>query len=470
MSISTRFLQQVHRFILQHEMICSGETVAIGVSGGVDSLALLVALHELRHRLDCQLHIAHLDHQLRQDSASEAEFVKQHANRLKLPFTINKIDIPSLVKQRKQSIEAAAREARYEFFEFVCKQIGATKVALGHQRNDQTETVLMNLLRGAALTGLRGVLPIRDEKFIRPLLHFSRPDIERFVAEQGLQPCEDSTNWDRNFLRNRIRLDLLPLLKRDYNRNIQNTLAQNAELLREESDYLEDATYKAFNACLAEPPTHDVVVLDRLIFLRQHPALRRRLLRLAIGQIQGNVKEVAFNHSEFMLELSEGESPNRQLNLPNNLEFLRAYNQLIIQRATSKIGEFEYIVAVPGNNNFPTLNAAMTATIAEASSDKTSLMPSGKYQAVFDADEIQMPLKIRSRKAGDRFQPFGMEGTKKIKDFLIDAKVPQRMRQSIPILVAGDQILWVVGHRTSEKCKVCNKTRRSLHLTYSPEA
>ena len=470
MSISSRFLQRTHRFILQHDMIRSGEAIVVGFSGGVDSLALLVALYELRHPLDCQLHIAHLDHQLRGDSTSDAEFVKQYANLLKLPFTIKKIDIPSLIKQQNQSIEALARKERYEFFESVSKKIGAIKVALGHQRNDQAETVLMNLLRGAALTGLRGILPIRDGKFIRPLLDFSRTEIEEFVAEQGLQPCEDSTNWDRNFLRNRIRLDLLPLLKREYNRNIQNTLAQNAELLRAESDYLEDIARKAFDACLAEPATHDVVILNRLMFLRHHPALRRRILRLAIGQIQGDMKELAFNHSEFMLQLSEGKSPNRQLNLPNNLEFLRAYNQLIIQRPTSKIGEFEYAVAVPGDNDFPALNAVMVATIVEAPSGKTSYVPDGKFQAVFDVDQIQMPLKIRSRRVGDRFQPFGMKGTKKVKDFFIDAKVPQRMRQSIPILVTGDEILWVVGHRTSEKCKVSNKARRFLHLTYLPES
>ena len=470
MSISSRFLQQVHRFISQHEMISSGETVAIGVSGGADSLALLVALCELRHHLDCHLHIAHLDHQLRRDSASDAEFVKQHANRLNLPFTINKIDLPSLVKRGKPLTEALARKARYEFFESICRQTGATKVALGHQRDDQAETILMNLLRGAGITGLRGILPVRDGKFIRPLLALSRCEIAKFVAEQGLQPREDSTNQDRNYLRNQIRLDLLPLLTRDYNHNIQNTLAQNAQLLREESQYLEDAAHQSFNACLAEPPTHDAVILDRLKFLRQHPALQRRILRLAIEQIQEKLKDVAFNHSEFMLQLSETESPNRQLNLPNNLEFLRAYNHLIIRRIAMEIGEFEYPVAVPGNNRFPVLNATMAASVIEASSDKISQMPNGKFHAVFDADAIQMPLKIRSRLAGDRFQPFGMEGTKKVKDFLIDEKVPRRLRQSIPILVTGDKILWVVGYRTSEICKIRDRTERILHLGYTLES
>ena len=468
MSISTRFLQRTHRFILRHDMIRSGETVVIGFSGGVDSLALLVALYELRHPLDCQLHIAHLDHQLRQDSATDVEFVKQLANRLKLPYTINRIDIPSLMKKRRQSIEAVARDERYRFFESLSDRIGATKVALGHQRGDQAETVLMNLLRGAALTGLKGILPIRNGKFIRPLLDFSRREIEEFVAEQNVPHREDSTNQDRNFLRNRIRLELLPHLERDYNRNIRDTLARNAELIRAESEYLEDAARKAFSACLAEPMTRDAIVLDRSMFLRQHPAMRRRILRLAIGHIQGNMTEVSFNHSESMLQLSGSQAPNRKLNLPNNLEFLRSYNHLIIQRAAEEIGEFEYAVAVPGATDIPALNASMDATIVEASSDAISCLPTGKSQAMFDLDQIHTPPKIRSRRAGDRFQPFGMDGTKKVKDFLIDVKAPQRLRWRTPILVTEDEILWVVGYRTSEKCKVSDKTRRVLHLSYSP--
>ena len=470
MSISTRFLQRSHRFILQHDMIRSGETVVIGFSGGADSLALLLALYELRHPLDCKLHVAHLNHQLRRDSASDEEFVRQIANRLRLPFTISRIDISSLTKQRRESIEAVARKARYEFFETVTERIGGTKIALGHQRGDQAETVLMNLLRGAALTGLKGILPVRNGKFIRPLLDFSRREIEKFVAEQNMQPREDSTNRDLDFLRNRIRLELLPHLERNYNRNIQNTLAQNAALLREESDYLENAAQKAFDVCLAEPMTRNAVVLDRSMFLRQPPAMRRRILRLAIGQIQGDMTEVSFNHSEFMLKVSESQAPNRQLNLPNNLEFLRAYNHLIVQLAATKIGEFECAVAVPGETDIPALNAIIEAAIAEASSDKIARMHTGKFQAMFDLDQIHTPLKIRSRRAGDRFQPYGMDGTKKVKDFLIDAKVPQQLRRHTPILVTGDEILWVVGYRTSEKCKVSDKTRRVLYLSYSAES
>jgi len=174
--------------MLQHDMICSGETVVIGFSGGVDSLVLLLTLYELRHYLDCQLHIAHLDHQLRRDSAADAEFAEQQANRLKLPFTINRTDIPTLAEQRKQSFEAAAREARYEFFESVCKQTGATKVALGHQRDDQAETVLINLLRRAALPGRRGVLPIREGKFICTLPESYRREIAVFSTECPVLP------------------------------------------------------------------------------------------------------------------------------------------------------------------------------------------------------------------------------------------------------------------------------------------
>lgn len=164
-------------------MIQSGETVLVGVSGGVDSLALLYCLHTLRNQLKCALHVAHLDHCFRSDSAADAEFVREHADRLNLPISVEKVDVPQLMRQQKLSAEAAARKVRYQFYEDVSRQIGATKIALGHHSSDQAETFLMHLLRGAGSTGLKGMLPVRDGKFIRPLLNFSRPEIEAFVAE-----------------------------------------------------------------------------------------------------------------------------------------------------------------------------------------------------------------------------------------------------------------------------------------------
>ena len=462
------FVQRTHRFIAQHQMIQPKETVLVGVSGGVDSLALLYALHTLRHQLDCQLHVAHLDHGFREDSAGDAVYVAEQADQLGIPISRDRIDVPQLMRDQKLSAEVAARRARYQFYECVSERIGATKIALGHHRGDQAETVLMNLLRGAGASGLKGILPVRDGKFIRPLLAFSRREIEDFVAQLGLQPRCDDTNYQLNYLRNRVRLELIPTLERAYNSNIQNTLNQTAELLQAESDYLETIAHDAFQVCRIELCTPDTVVLDRGLFQEYHLALRRRILRLAVAEVFGEVRDLYFNHFESMLNLIDGEAPNSALDLPNGGAFRRAYNRILIQKKADSYTPFEYEVVVPGHTPLLLLDAEMIATVVEQPMNCTvaDKFPDGKFQAVFDLDRLQLPLTLRQRRDGDRFHPFGMRGTKKLKDLLIDAKIPRQERGRVPVLMNGDEIIWVVGYRTSEPFKVRAETKRRLYLNY----
>ena len=463
------FVQRTHRFIAQHRMIQPKETVLIGVSGGVDSLALLYTLHTLRYQLDCQLHVAHLDHSFREDSAKDAVYVAAQADRLGIPISSDRIDVPQLMRDQKLSAEVAARRARYRFYECVSERIGATKIALGHHRGDQAETVLMNLLRGAGASGLKGILPVRDGKFIRPLLTFAREEIEDFVAQLGLQPRRDATNYHLNHLRNRVRLELIPTLERAYNSNIQNALNQTAELLQVESDYLEVLAHDALQACRRESYTPDTVVLDRCLFQAHHLALRRRILRLAIAAVFGEVRDLYFNHFESMLNLIDGDTPNSALDLPNGGEFRRAYNRIFIQKSGDSHAPFEYEVTVPGHTSLPLLDAEIIATVVEQPMHCTAdKFPDGKFQAVFDLDRLQLPLTLRRRRDGDRFHPFGMQGTKKLKDLLIDAKVPRQERERVPVLMSGTEIIWVVGYRTSEPSKIRPGTKRRLYLSYSP--
>ena len=461
--MSDCFVQRVYRFILEHHMIQPEETVLVGVSGGVDSLALLHCLHVLRHEFNCSLHVAHLDHGMRPDSAADAEFVRKQSDQLNLPVSVERIDVPQLMRHNKLSAETAARNARYHFYESLSDRIGATKIALGHHRGDQAETVLMHLLRGAGSIGLKGMLPVRDGKFIRPLLNSSRAEIEAFGTELSLQPRKDSTNRESNCLRNRIRLELIPLLEQSYNPNLQNTLNQTAELLRVESDYLEGIAGEAFEACREKSDVTDVVVLNRHTFLQHHLAVRLRILRCAIGEIFGGMRSFYFNHFAGMLKLIEGETPNASLNLPDNLRLQRAYNQLKFHKLVAVPHEFEYEVVVPGTTNLPVLNARLIATIEASQPPK---LRDGKFHAVFDG--LKFPLKLRNRRDGDRFQPFGMQGSKKVKDFLIDSKVPRHDRGRVPILVSGEEIVWVVGHRTSERFKVGGETKRYVYLAYVP--
>ena len=466
--MKNRFLRQMHRFILQHTMIEAGDTVVVAVSGGADSLALLYGLHALHTQLNyCQLHVVHLNHGLRPDAVTDAEFVEQHAARLGLPFHVHTVDVPRLRKQWKLSVEAAGRRARYEFYETVCGEVGATKVALGHHQDDTAETVLMNLLRGAGTTGLKGIAPVRDGKFIRPLMGFTRQELEAFLTSMSLKPRHDLTNTDNRYLRNRIRHELIPLLERNYNPNIKTGLSRTAEVLSAESEYLETAAREAFEVCRITDTQSTGVVLDREKFLQHHIALQRRMLRDSFATILGQGTDFYFDHCQAVLNLIKTDKPNVALSLPNGLQFRRAYQHLFFERAPSEIGDFAYSLVVPSKTFIPILNAELTVDIGNMPPSNGIPLPDGRYQAMFDWDAVQYPLTIRNRRQGDRVQPHGMEGTKKVKDFFIDAKVPRPARDSIPMLVCGDEILWIIGYITSERFKIKPETRRYLYLDYA---
>ncbi len=484
------FVRQMHRFILRHAMIKNGETVLVAVSGGADSLALLYGLHALHSQLDCQLHLAHLNHCLRPDADADAGFVQQHASHLELPCTIQSTDVPRLVKQWKLSVETAARKARYQFYEEVSTQIGATKVALGHHQDDTAETVLMNLVRGSGSTGMKGISPVRNFKFIRPLAGLTRQQIEMFLASKGLVPRHDSTNTDTRYLRNRIRHELIPRLENDYNPNIKVGLSRTADVLGAESEYLDTVAQEALETCRVRDPDKvkalamlESVVLNREKFQQFHIAVQRRVLRLSFFEMLESMGDLYFSHCEAMLSLIEGSAPNAALALPNGLRFRRVYQCLIFEVNTSsrssftiETENFAYPLAVPGKTFIAALNTEITAELGDIRAGETLRLPDGRYEAIFDYERVKrafadlpsetFPLTVRNRLQGDRFQPYGMRGTKKIKDFMIDAKVPRYERDRIPMLVCGNTVLWVVGYTTSDPFKIHSGTRQYLYLHY----
>lgn len=470
------FVRQMHRSILQHKMIHDGETVLVAVSGGADSLALLYGLHALRQQLRCHLHVAHLNHLLRPDADIDAAFVRQHAEHLNLPCTIQQVDVFRLAKQWKLSLETAGRRVRYQFYDSVCSETAATKVALGHHQDDIAETILMNLIRGSGTDGLKGIIPVRDMKFIRPLTEFTRQQIEAFLTSIDVVPRHDSTNTDTRYLRNRIRHELIPRLESDYNPNIKAVLSRTANVLGVESEYLDTIAHKAFETCQIQV-SQENIILDREKFRQHHIALQRRILRQSVSKMLGAVSDLYFAHCEAMLSLIEGNAPNAVLPLPNGLRFRRAYQRISFERKTTQIGNFSYPITTVGKTFVTALNAEINTELRDVTSGRAPTLPDGKFEAIFDYQKLKkifsepcsdtISLTVRNRRQGDRFQPYGMQGTKKIKDFLIDAKVPRHERDNIPLLVCGDVILWVVGYTTSEPFKIEPHTQHYLYLSYA---
>ncbi len=464
--MNSRFVQNLYRFIKKHAMIENGDTVLIAVSGGADSMALLNGLHALQSQLNCNLHVVHIDHSLRHDSANDAEYVRKHASRLEISFSLHTIDVSQLSKEWKLSIEAAARKVRYEFYETTCAKTGATKVALGHHKDDIAETVLMNLIRGTGSTGLKGIAPIRDGKYIRPLATFTRKDIETYLKSIDIVTKEDPTNTDKQFLRNRIRHELIPILEQDYNPNIKNGLCRTAEILGSETEYLETIAQQTYTECKQTDSNPASIVLNRQKFQQNHIALQRRILRYAISDIMGQLNDISYDHCQTILDIIHGEKPNAKFTLRDEFTFKRAYQELIFERTSDKFNDFEYILNIPGKTILSIPNAVITVTFVDMATDCVPSIPDGVNEAMFDCSKINYPLSVRNRRQGDRFQPFGMQGTKKVKDYFIDKKVPQDQRNRIPLLISGDELMWVIGFNTNEKFRIQNTTKRCLHLQY----
>lgn len=464
--MQSRFVQDMHRFISKQNMIKEGETVLVAVSGGADSLALLYGLYEMRELMKCHLHVVHLNHSLRDNSSEDADFVHKHTTCLALPFTSHTVDVSRLAEEWKLSTETAGRKARYEFFDTVSADVGATKVALGHHQDDIAETVLMNLIRGGGSDGLKGIAPIRDDKYIRPLTIFTRQEIEAYLKSINLIPREDPTNTDMHHLRNRVRHELLPLLEREYNPNIRVGLSRTAAIIGSESDYLDELTRKAFNHCLlneSKPPT---IALSRDTFLHYHIAIQRRIIRLSVSELKGTMQDFTFQHSNSILDIILGDKPNAKITLPNGIQFRRAYQDIFFESEAIKTKNYQYPLNVPGRTTVAQLNTEVITKIYKMPDNEPPTIPNGIFEALLDFSKIKLPIIIRNRRKGDRIQPHGMRGTKKLKDYFIDLKVPQYERNRVPMLVRGDEILWIIGFTTNEKYRIQSETQKCLHLKY----
>jgi len=314
---------QVRKTIRKHNLISRGDRIVIGVSGGPDSVTLLYILNSLKKEFNLTLHVAHFNHMLRPDSASDARFVSRIAEKLGLPFTVSSVNVRHLAK--KGSLEEIARGARFKFLFSVAKKVKAKKIALGHNLDDQAETVLMRIIRGTGLYGLAGILPKRrfsDFEVIRPLIEIKRKAIERFLKKKKIKARIDSSNLEDVYLRNRIRNGLLPLLEKGYNKNIKEILANFAESSGYDYDYLLGLFRSRFNKRANK--------LNLLKLQKMHPAMRRLLFREAIAKITGNTRRITFQHIREMEDLTFNRPLNSIVDLPKGISVIKRRNYLTV--------------------------------------------------------------------------------------------------------------------------------------------
>ncbi len=456
----------------------AGTRLVVAVSGGPDSLAMLHALHRLRDELDLVLHVAHLDHRLRgEDSAADAEFVVNTCAKLGIECTLDKVDVLAFQRAHRMSLEEAAREARYDFLTLVAIREGAGAVALGHTLDDQVETVLMNIIRGSGLRGLRGMLPTStrrisggDITLFRPLLHLSKDDTMGYCDALGIKPRLDDSNSSLKMTRNRIRLELLPMLL-DLNPEIKKAIERLSQNAGDALEVVELAVDAAWSQTIEEGD--DCIRIDREGFRRLDEGLRQHLMFRALARIKGDALGIERGHVQ---DASSAvvESPGKRLHLPGSLRLAVEHNAALIylgetlpslQRAAPIEGKCT--IGVPGETIVGEwrITTERIESTAEHPPTKSEQRTEGVFIERFGSVVDVASLAVRSREPGDRFQPLGMSGTKKLKDFMIDEKVPSSLRDGVPLVVTSQGVAWVVGCRIAEWAKVDDGDRECLQIT-----
>lgn len=460
-------VQKVKANIYRYKMVKRGCKVLAAVSGGPDSVALLHILCLLKDELGISLHVAHLNHMFRgAESEEDALFVAGMAERYGLPATVEARDVPAYRDQHRLSGQVAAREVRYRFLRETAGKVGASRIALAHQADDQAETVLINFLRGTGLTGLKGILPVREGLYIRPLLNVRRFEIERYCSKMKLSFRQDYSNLRTCYFRNKVRLKLIPLLEKEYNPALILSLLRLSEICREEDSYLEEQAAKAFQGCLLEKDRGRVVL--SLDGLREMPlAVRRRVLRWAWQALNGIPKNLAFKHVEAVLDLIQAGQTGSRAVLPGNVTATRSYNtvEFTVEPEKPEVPDYIYPVNVPGSTYIPEIGCTIYAKLLHRTCHNPKSLPS--TEALLDFDKLPPQIFVRRRKEGDVFKPLGQASELKLKDFFIKQKIPRKKRDRVPLVCTPDKIIWVGGIRTGESYKVDEKTVNVLHLKLS---
>lgn len=463
-------LDRVRSALVRHQMVRPGERVIVAVSGGPDSVALVHLLHRLAPEWGLSLHLFHMDHALRGTaSRADAAYVAELARRLSLPLTTAVLE-PGELAREPGSLEANARRRRYAEIRRLAAAIGAQRVATGHSRNDQAETVLMRLLRGSGTTGLAGIPPVREEDglvIIRPLLTCSRAEIEEYCRAHKLAPRLDASNLQQDFLRNRIRNELLPILADRYHAAVVDNLAQVAELLREDDRLLAELAQQACARCgwRAErtPSGAWAVELDGPRLLQEPPALARRVVRMAVQRVAGAEYAPGLPAVSRALELAGRTDGSHRLDLPQGVCLTVAYGRCRFARAADESAPRGGLwpLAIGGETAIPELGLRVYTEVLPASA-VPGTEPAD--EAWLDRDRLPGTLAVRLRQPGDRLWPVGMEGSKKLQDILVDAKVPRDRRDRLPLLVAGDEVVWVPGIRRDRRFRPDSETRTVLRV------
>lgn len=511
----TRLLEQVEDAIRAHRLLSPGEGVVVGVSGGPDSLCLLHLLCRLRAGWDLDLHVAHLHHGLRgADADADAVYVRDLAADWGLPFHLDRADVPALAEGQRLAVEEAARRARYAFLARLAREVGAPAVAVGHNADDQAETVLMHFVRGSGLAGLRGMLPrtplgdyrllgvdadVPDPEssmaglyLIRPLLGVPRAEIEEYCDYHGLEPRFDRSNLDTTYFRNWLRHRVIPLLEQ-HNPNLRRVLGRSARVIAGDYALLRSLLEETWPRVALEEyvspagasPDEEAagrIVLDLEAWRALPLALQRSTLREAVQRLRRTLRDVGFVHVEDAARVAREGSTGDQATLPRGLMLTIGYQRLTIAAAGAApwlpdwpllpLDAEPVAVQVPGQTLLPGWGWILRAEVLSPSD-----LPAGwqanpdPWHVFLDLDAVGLAPRLRARQPGDRLRLLGMGGhSVKLSDLLTNLKVPAAARDRLPLLDVPWGLAWVCGQRLDRRARVTDATQQVLHLHFVRQA
>ena len=424
---TNKTIQKIKKTLLHQGLIPRGDRVLIGLSGGEDSVFLLNVLNSLSEEMDFEIGACHVEHGIRGvEAVRDMEFSRELCRCLNIPFYVGCFDVPSIAKEEKISVETAARGVRYSYFEKVRKEQGFNLIATAPHRDDKAETVFMNILRGCSLRGFAGI-EYKNGNVIRPLLDISKKEISDFCREYNINYCTDSTNEDTDYTRNRVRHVIFPEL-REVNPAFDDSLARQSEIVTCEDEFLSLCTNEAFNKCKTEKG----IDISKLLTL--HKALQRRVIYKYIEEKKGDKNDITYIDVENALSLCISGKTGSRCSFSGTLEGEVSYGIFVIKNKKTS-NPFEYKISI-----------GETIRIKETGMQIT-LLESGGNLKILPGDSVF----VRSRRDGDLFYPSGMKGSKKIKDYFIDKKIPADERDSVPILTVNGEIASVIGMRNDRR-------------------
>jgi tRNA(Ile)-lysidine synthase len=484
------FLSTIHNTLIEFDLLNVGMSLLCAVSGGPDSVCLMAVCDYFSSLFGFSLGIAHVNHGIRGKNADQdADFVQNLAKKANLPFYLEQADVLTFQQKNKLCLEEAARELRYNALTNIAQTNNYQAVALGHHADDNSEQLIMNLIRGTGIKGLTGILPKRTMAinstndsykqsilFIRPLIQVNRKAIMAFLNDMSLAYVEDESNLDKRFLRNRVRHELIPLLE-TYNPNIKKSLNRLADIQRTHMNWIDTVTHHLFQEVLIHKDKYQIV-LNWSKLPHHHQALVSNLLRYAICQIKGNLRRITYDHIQKLSQWVFESKKSRYMNLPDHVAIHLKEDTIRIflhegRFSPEKAISFHYSIEKPGQITISERNAILQLDLKAKNFVNTKItncqldeFSSPHHNVLLDAEAVRFPITIRSIEPGDQFQPSGMTGHQKLKKFFNHHKIPISDRVKASVLISQDKIAWLIGYRIANFAAITNKTKKVLECTY----